>query len=152
VIRRSNWEDYLRPYLGPRALERLSGDWSLPRLRRREDGPLALPVNLFEADEEFMLVAPMPGMREEDIQIDLQRDVLTIRAQFRGELKPEETGKRYLVHEWHYGGYERTLELPEHVDIEGVEANLGNGILTVKLPKSREQRPRQIPIRMAGGG
>src|SRR5262249_50381729 len=117
---------------------------------RRDDEPQTLPVNLFEADTEFVLVAPMPGMREEDIQIDLQRNVLTIRAQFRGELKPEETGKRYLVHEWHYGAFERSLELPEQVETGGVEATLGTGILPVKLPKSRAQRPRQTPTRAAG--
>jgi HSP20 family protein len=147
----TNWEDYVRPYIGQRALDRLTNDWFLPSLRRRdEEGAQTLPVNVFEADDEFMVVAPMPGMREEDVQVDLHRGVLTIRGDFRGDLKPEETGKRYLMHEWHYGPFQRTIDIPEQIDVEGVEANLGNGILTIKLPKSQSQRPRQINIRTTG--
>ena len=146
MIRLSNWEDYLRPYLGPRALERLSGDWSLPRLRRREDGPLALPVNLFEADEEFMLVAPMPGMREEDIQIDLQRNVLTIRAQFRGELKPEETGKRYLVH----GEFSRGQTATSHL-LPGFTVDVTEAFTQAALPSAQARAARKAKRKRSNG-
>ena len=106
----------------------------------------AVPVNVFEAEDFLMVIAPMPGLREEDIDITVRGNAITLAAGARADLKPE-SGKRYLRQEWHYGPYERTLELPCAVDAESAEATFGNGVLTVRLRKAATERLQRIPVR-----
>ena len=72
--------------------------------------PTAVPVNLFENDRELMVVAPMPGIAPEDISIDVtDAGALTVRSAQRGEGQERIA---YLLREWSYGPYERTVDLP----------------------------------------
>ncbi len=91
-----------------------------------------LPVNVFEADQEVVVVAPMPGIEPEDITVRLDGATLRLAAGRRGE----EASKRYLHHEWSYGPYERSVEIPTPVDGRAANVTFGNGILTVVLPKA----------------
>lgn len=111
-----------------------------------------VPVNIFEADEILMVTAPMPGAQEEDIEITARGNTVTISSRERGDLKPDETGKRYVRHEWRYGPYHRTVELPFAVDATSAEATLGDGVLTVRLHKAATERSHKINIRSGSGG
>src|SRR5215207_2173947 len=106
----------------------------------------AMPVNVFEAEEFLMVIAPMPGLREEDIDITVRGNTITLEAGERADLKPE-SGKRYLRQEWHYGPYQRTVELPYAVDAESAEATFGNGVLTVRVQKAETERIRRIQVK-----
>ncbi len=106
----------------------------------------SVPVNVFEAEDLFMIVVPMPGLQEEDIDITVRGNTITLEAGERADLKPA-SGKRYLRQEWHYGPYQRTLELPFAVDAESAEATFGNGVLTVRLSKAETERVRRIQVR-----
>ena len=92
--------------------------------------PQRVPVNVYEAKEAMVLVAPLPAVRCEDVRIELRPgDPATLR--FWAHLRS--AGPRdYLVHEWEYGGYERQLELPAGFG-GGVEASLRNGQLAVRV-------------------
>ena len=114
----------------------------------------SMPVNIFEAEDLFMIVVPMPGLQEEDIDISVLGNSLTVESRERADLKPE-SGKRYLRHEWRYGPYRRTVELPAAVDADSAEATLGNGVLTVRLQKAEAERAHRVQVRSgvdAGSG
>ena len=106
-------------------------------------GAQTIPVNIFEAEEVLMILAPMPGLQEEDVDITVRGNTLTLEGRERADLKPD-SGKRYLRHEWRYGPYRRMVELPYAVDANSAEATLGNGVLTVRLQKAETERVRRI--------
>ena len=114
-------------------------------------GAQTVPVNIFEGEEFLMVTAAMPGVQQEDIEISARGNSLTLDARERGDIKPEETGKRYIRHEWRYGPYHRTVELPYAVDAGKAEATLGDGVLTVRLTKAATERSHKINITTATG-
>ena len=106
----------------------------------------AVPVNIFEGEDFLMVIAPMPGVQEDDLDITVRGNTITLEANERADLKPE-SGKRYLRHEWRYGPYRRTLELPYAVDADSAEATFHNGVLTVRVQKAETERLRRIPVK-----
>jgi HSP20 family protein len=103
-----------------------------------------IPVNVYETDEDVLIVAPMPGVEAEDIDIEVLGTRVTLRASLRG---PGQEDRRYLAHEWTYGPYERTIELPVDVDGEHANASHSNGVLALSLPKAARARSVRIPLR-----
>ena len=110
-------------------------------------GTQSVPVNVFDTGDILMVTAAMPGVQEDDIEITARGNTLTIESRERGDLKPEETGKRYIRHEWRYGPYHRTVELPYAVEANSAEATLGNGVLTVRLSKAATERSHRINVK-----
>lgn len=108
-----------------------------------------IPVNVYETDEDVLLVAPMPGVQAENIDIEILGSTVTLRASLRG---PGQENRQYLVHEWTYGPYERTVDLPMEVDAEHANASHGNGVLTLSLPKGLRSRSVRVPLRHVGAG
>ena len=89
--------------------------------------PQSVPVNVFEAPEALIVVAPLPAVTPDDVTIEMRPGILRISARLR------RSGPReYLLHEWEYGGYEREIDLPEGYG-SGVEASLTNGQLVVRV-------------------
>ncbi|MBI3966117.1 MAG: Hsp20/alpha crystallin family protein [Chloroflexi bacterium] len=130
-----------------------------PRFERRpsqpeadffEEGPEGaqiVPVNVFETPDEVMVVAPMPGVEAENIEIMAHGNIVTIRADMRGEGQER---KDYIRREWRYGPYYRRVDLPCEVDAEAANASHGNGVLTVALPKSKRSRAHRIQLSATG--
>ena len=114
-----------------------------------QGGVQSVPVNVFEAEDLFMIIVPMPGLQEEDIDISVLGNSLTVESRERADLKPE-SAKRYVRHEWRYGPYRRMVELPAAVDADSAEATLGNGVLTVRLQKAEAERAHRIQVRSGG--
>jgi HSP20 family protein len=103
-----------------------------------EGSAQSIPVNVFETDEVLMVVAPVPGLQQEDIEITARGNTLTIEGRERADLKPE-SPKRYLRHEWRYGPYA--------VDPSTAEATMGNGVLTIRLTKAATERSHKISVK-----
>jgi len=89
--------------------------------------PQSIPVNVYEAPEALVVVAPFPAVTHDDVTVEVRPGVLTIAARLRSA-GPRE----YLVHEWEYGGYERDIDVPDGYG-SGVEAKLANGQLVVRV-------------------
>jgi HSP20 family protein len=109
-------------------------------------------LDVSETEKEFRITAELPGVSEEDIDVRLENEVLTI----RGEKKFEraEGGEKEDFHfvERSYGTFQRSLRLPSSVDAEQVRADFRNGVLTITLPKTTEQeRSRRIQIKGGQG-
>ena len=108
----------------------------------------AIPINLFENERELMLVAPMPGVAPEDISVDVHDDGrLTLRARQHG---PGQERIDYLLREWSYGPFERTIELPRQVDASRANLTFGNGVLTITFPKNAATAPATLALASTG--
>lgn len=140
IRRRRTRESSIRELAG-RLLEEA---FTLPSLRRiSPQARQVVPVNMYETDVDLMIVAPMPGIHPEDVDVTVRGNTLTIRSRMRGSL--EET-KNYSRHEWHYGPYTRVVTLPFDVDADKANARLGNGVLTLALPKAESTRAKRIRL------
>ena len=110
-------------------------DDRLEELQARRDGragesggeTMRVPVNMYEAEEALVVIAPLPGVMPGDITVAVEGGELHIAAAMRSAAP-----KEYLVHEWHYGPFERTLALPDGFGGGGT-ASYGNGQLAIRL-------------------
>lgn len=94
----------------------------------------------------------MPGLKRNNIDIDLENNVLTIRGEKREERVEGEQGERYHLAEHRYGTFTRSFVLPRDVDSENIQADFNDGVLTVTIPKSEKARRRRIEIGGSEGG
>jgi len=101
-------------------------------------------LNVYENAKEFEITLALPGMRKEDIDINLENNTLTISGE--RELKEEE-GTKYHRIESRFGKFERTLPLPNVIDEDNISASYENGVLTVSVPKSKEKAGKQIEVK-----
>ena len=101
-------------------------------------------VDIFEADEELVLVADVPGVVKDGIEIGLEEGVLEITA----HKKPEDSTRQPDHVEFSAKGYYRAFKLSDDIDAEKIAAELKNGVLTVKLPKSARAKPRKIEVKV----
>ncbi len=97
--------------------------------------PQSVPINMYEASEALVVVAPLPAVTPDDVTVELRPGVLRFWAPLRSA-GPRE----YLIQEWDYGGYERSIELPEGFG-GGVEASLQNGQLVVRVLRGDARDP-----------
>ena len=102
---------------------------------------MRVPVNVYEAEEALVVVAPLPGVMPGDITVAVEGDQLHIAASMRSP-----AAKDYLVHEWHYGPFERTVDLPEGFGGGGT-ATYGNGQLAIRLTRGTGGGP--VPVKPA---
>jgi HSP20 family protein len=103
------------------------------------------PVNLYETGGDFILMAEVPGVKREDLDLTIEANRITLRGERKIEYPTEE---RSSVHrrERESGIFRRTFEFPVPVDAEKAEALYRDGILRVRLPKAASHRPRQIAV------
>lgn len=109
-------------------------------------GLWAPPVNVQETSEDLRLTAELPGVRPEDVEIDMENNVLSIRGEKREQI--EEGGEEGRVHfrERRYGSFQRMFTLPRTVKADEIKATFKDGVLTVHMPKAPEAKGRKISI------
>jgi HSP20 family protein len=105
-------------------------------------------MDLVETDEHFVLRADLPGLGEDDINIELEDGTLTVSGERGAEHESKSEG--YYRVERAFGGFSRSLTLPKGIDPEAVSANFDRGVLEVRIPKPEERKPRRIEISGAG--
>lgn len=101
-------------------------------------------ADIYETDDSVVVLAEMPGVAPDGIDVTLERQVLTIRGR-----TPEVThdGYRQVYAEYGEGDYERVFTISEHVDRDGITATQKDGVLTLVLPKAAAAKPRRIEVR-----
>ena len=104
-------------------------------------------VDLIEREDSLVLKADLPGLTEDDVQIEVRDSVLTIAGERKAEHEDKQNG--YYRIERSFGRFSRTLQLPEGVDADRIGASFENGVLEVTIPKPEARQPRRIQI---GGG
>lgn len=104
----------------------------------------SIPVNIFDEGDNITVFAPMPGLQPENIEITANNGILTLSGEQRG---PGQERHEYSVHEWTIGPYQRSVPLPEGVDVESARASYDNGVLVVTFNKAEPNRPRRIQVK-----
>ncbi|HPI37825.1 MAG TPA: Hsp20/alpha crystallin family protein [Ignavibacteriaceae bacterium] len=100
-------------------------------------------VNIYEAENDFFIVADMPGVSKENLKINVANNLLTI----SGFVNNRENEGKYILRESLSGNYFRKFRISDGVDSEKIEANFENGQLSIKLPKHDRMKPRTIDIK-----
>jgi HSP20 family protein len=105
-------------------------------------------VNVAEGKDEFTVTAELPGMKLENISVDFTDGMLTIRGEKTDERTEKEDDKTYYMWERRFGTFQRTLPFPGGIDDKKIVAEFKDGVLTVRLPKAEEAKPKRqtIPI------
>lgn len=120
-------DSYVRPETNARAAKR------------------TLPLDVLDMADELVIRASLPGCHREKVEINFQKDTLTIKGVLNGAPEAGDQG-RWLLRERWTGEVSRTVVLPVLVDADKAKANFKDGILTLTLPKSEAVKPRSIPV------
>ena len=102
-------------------------------------------VDIREDDKELSILAELPGMNPEEVEITSDNGILTIRGE-KSEIRREGEERRYHLVERNYGTFTRSFQLPQGVDESKIEAGFDNGLLTVRIPKAALPQPKRIAI------
>jgi HSP20 family protein len=101
-------------------------------------------MDLVETEDHLVLRGDLPGMSEDDVDIEIKDNVLTVSGERKAE--HDERGEGYHRVERAFGSFSRSLTLPQGVDAEKVEANFENGVLEVQIPKPSQAKPTRVQI------
>jgi HSP20 family protein len=101
-------------------------------------------IDVFEKEDKFVVKAELPGMTEEDIDVSVVGDTLTIKGERKaeGEVKKDD----YYYCERSYGSFSRSIAIPSNVDAKKIEANYDDGVLEVSLPKIPAVKPKKVSV------
>ncbi len=99
------------------------------------------PVDIFETNEGLTVIVDLPGVQKEDIQIQIENEILTIKATPKSQLTLEPFYREFELYP-----YFRQFQLSDKADQEKVKAELKNGVLIIQIPKKEEAKPKQIPV------
>lgn len=127
-----------------REMNRLFEDYTPARLRRAPSYPA---MNVWANDEGLLITAEVPGVKPDEIDVNVVGDTLTL----SGARKPDELGEdsRYHRQERGYGNFTRTIQLPFPVSVDDVDAAFKNGVLNISLPRAEEDKPKKIAVKAA---
>jgi HSP20 family protein len=101
-------------------------------------------IEVFEKEDKFVVKAELPGMKEEDIDISVVGDTLTIKGERKAESEVKE--EDYYCCERSYGAFSHSIAVPSDVDAKKIEASYEDGVLEVSLPKAPEVKPKKIAV------
>ena len=124
------------------------GAFAEPQPLQRFGGTMP-KVDVSENEREIQIVAELPGLKQEDVELHLENDLLTLRGETSSAR--DEKDKHYHLTERSYGRFQRSFRLPETVDRDKISASFENGLLTVTLPKSERARPQAKRIKIGAG-
>jgi HSP20 family protein len=107
-------------------------------------------VDIHETSKELRIDFELPGIRPEDVEIDVENGMLTVRGEKTAERKEEDEEGRYHLVERSYGSFFRSFQLPQGVDEQQIGADFDQGVLHVRIPKAALPQPRRIQIGTGG--
>ena len=112
----------------------------------RNEATLPFRVDVEEDDQQFSVVADLPGVRKENVEIQMEKNTLSITATSK-RTASESNGKTARMRERFVGEYTRRFALPEGIDAQGINAEMKDGVLTVLLPKTPEAAAQRITVK-----
>jgi HSP20 family protein len=133
-------DDFLR-----RPFSMFGPSW-FPRLRMPEFEEISPIVDIFEEGHDIVMKAELPGMKKEDIEVNITDDIITVSGEKKKEEKIEK--KNYHRLERSYGSFVRSFRLPTEVQTEQVKAQFKNGILEIRVPKTEEAKKKEKKVQI----
>ena len=128
------------------AMDRLFDDAFTRPLSLRDGWSMSTPaIDMYQTDNEVVLKASIPGIKAEEVQINITGDVLTLKGEVQQEDERQE--RAWHIREQRFGSFERSVALPTAVKTDKAEAVFEDGILTITLPKADEVKPKTINIK-----
>lgn len=108
-----------------------------------------LPIDVYERDNKLFVRAAVPGVKPEDLEVTVDKGVLTIRGETKLETESNET--KVYRREYRYGAFTRSLRLPQELDTESIDAEFDNGFVIVSIPRLIQQKPepKRVQVRSA---
>jgi HSP20 family protein len=127
-------------------MSRLFEESAAPVWERGETfGALTVPIDMWESEGNLMLSASLPGVKPEDVDIQVTGDTLMIRGEVRHEEEREQGNVR--IQERRYGSFRRSLRLPPNVNTEAIDATFEDGVLKLRIPQTEAAKPKQIEVK-----
>ncbi len=120
------------------------GFWLKP-MQMPGDGELKMKVEVKEDDKSYTIKADVPGVKKDDIQVDINGNQVSIRAEVKQE-KEEKKGEKVLHSERYYGMVSRSMQLPADVDSQAAKAEYKDGVLNLVLPKKASAQSKRLAI------
>jgi len=141
------WEPFHDMVTLRSAMDKLFADSfvRMPRVSEVDDGSLAPAVDIFEDNDKIGIRASMPGVKPEDIDINVTTNSVTIKGTTESEKEVKE--ENFVRKERYYGTFARTVALPTGLKIDKAEATMDNGVLTLEIPKAEEIKPKTVKIK-----
>ena len=134
---------YYRPLRLSEAVSRLF-DESIVNPQLLSPEAAALRLDIVANGDEYVITAAVPGLKAEDLSLEVLGDTVTIRGELPATEAPE--GVEVLLHERRYGKFVRSVTLPAEVDGAQAEAAIADGVLTLRLPKAETAKPKTIKV------
>lgn len=144
IHRASPWDDF---FTLRRTMERLYDDAARPRFWRATLAGAEPALDITTNQDELVVKASLAGWKPDDVEITLTGNTLTISGEMKQEERREEDS--WILNEIRRGSFSRTLELPEGLVGERATASFEHGVLTLRIPKAEEIKPKQIRISAA---
>jgi len=126
------------------AMDRLFDD-AFTRPLSLKDAWSVPAIDMYQTDEEIVVKAALPGIKADEVQINITGEVLTLKGEVKHDEEKQE--KAWHIREQRYGSFERSVVLPTDVVADKAKADFENGILTITLPKAEEVKPKVISIK-----
>lgn len=133
-IDRAMDEMWNRFFRFPRPFEGFRGEWPIP-------------LDVYQTKDHVVVKASIPGVKPEDVDLTIEGNTLTVKAETKAERKVDEAG--YLLQEHRYGSFSRCVTLPEGLDTDKAEATYEHGVLTVTFPKLEETKPKSLKVKVS---
>ena len=129
-------------------MERSLGDFKLQDVSGLLDVSTAPAIDVVETGDAYMLIADLPGIKKDDIELAVAGNLLTIKGTKRIEQHSEK--RKFLRKETWAGSFNRTIELPPNIAADSIEAELKDGVLAVRIGKKEEAKTKSIAIKVNG--
>ena len=108
-------------------------------------------ADVLETRDDIRVVLELPGLRPEEVEVNLEDNVLTVSGEKREERAEQSQESRWHLTERRYGRFSRSFVLPKEVEQERIQATYENGVLNVVIPKSEKVKPRRIDVQGSNG-
>jgi len=108
-----------------------------------EENQIYFPVDVKELEDVFTITAMLPGLKPEDVEIQIVNETVSLKGEFKNEINDNAT---YILQERPSGKFCRTVTLSDMVDASKAEAKMENGVLTLNIPKVEEAKPKTIKV------
>jgi HSP20 family protein len=138
---KGNGNRYQDPFTLARSIFGFDPFYDVQRVSKTSFSP-AFEVK--EREDAFVLQADVPGVRESDLDISVNGNVLTVSGSRQSEERKE--GETYYLYERNYGSFSRSFTLPDEANLESIEAKLNDGVLSLTIGKKAESKPRKITV------
>ena len=144
----TRWDPFQEMLNLHRTVDRLFDNVSTNQDRSQPD-MWGLAVDVLEKDDDFIVKASVPGIKPEDLDISYSDETLTI----KGEIKSDNEVKQdqYHLRERRYGSFTRSIRLPTKIKGDAIEASYENGVVSLRLPKAEQDKPKRIAVKIGNG-